>query len=214
MLENTDIEQGIITLSDHGLRVKIVDNTTYQAAAEILLLHKDMQKKIEAYFKPLKGAAHTSWKQIVAAESAELDKLIPVETYLKKEIGRYQAEQEQSRRAAENRLRLEAMKAEEERRLAAAVQAEAEGYKDEAAEILETPVFVPMPTLTKTVPAIKGLVAKTVWKFRVTNEALVPRQYLILNETAIRIVVTALKDKANIPGVEVYQESGIAAGRR
>lgn len=212
--QETDIEQGIISLSDKGMALRVINNDTYQQAGEVLLLHKDMEKNIKGYFKPLKEAAHKSWKGICDAENIELDKLKPVEQYLKLEIGRYQAEQEQIRKAEEDRLRLEALKAEEERRIAAAIQAEAEGYKEEAQEILDTPVFVPPPTVVNTMPTVKGLATKTVWKFRVVNEALIPRQYLTLNEAAIRATVTALKNAAKIPGIEVYQEQCIAAGRR
>jgi hypothetical protein len=46
------------------------------------------------------------------------------------------------------------------------------------------------------------------------NEALIPRQYLNVNETKIRGVVRALGASAAIPGVEVFEETSVAAGRR
>jgi hypothetical protein len=52
------------------------------------------------------------------------------------------------------------------------------------------------------------------WKFRVTNEKLIPREYLKADEIKIGGVVRALKGSTNIPGVEVYNESIINAGRR
>ncbi len=44
-------------------------------------------------------------------------------------------------------------------------------------------------------------------------KALVPRQYMIPDTAAIGRVVAALGHRASIPGVEVYEETVIAARR-
>jgi hypothetical protein len=61
-------------------------------------------------------------------------------------------------------------------------------------------------------PKVAGTSMRTVWKFEVTDPALVPREYCSVDETKIRKVVTALKEGASIPGVRVYSEQAIASG--
>lgn len=43
------------------------------------------------------------------------------------------------------------------------------------------------------------------WDFEIVDAGLLPREYLVPNETAIRGVVKSLGDNANIPGVRVFK---------
>lgn len=56
-----------------------------------------------------------------------------------------------------------------------------------------------------------GTSLREVWKFSVIDPALVPREYLIVDEKAIGAVVRALKGRASIPGVRVYSEKTMSA---
>lgn len=46
------------------------------------------------------------------------------------------------------------------------------------------------------------------WKFRIIDEVLIPRQFLIPDEKAIGVHVRSLKEKALIPGIEFYADEG------
>ena len=59
------------------------------------------------------------------------------------------------------------------------------------------------------VPAIAGLRARVNWKFRIVDASKLPRQYLMPNEVTIGRDVREQKEKASIPGVEVYTEDSI-----
>jgi len=50
---------------------------------------------------------------------------------------------------------------------------------------------------------------KKVWKFSITKQSLVPREYLIVDESYIRRAVSA--GVRDIPGVEIYQEELMAS---
>lgn len=50
------------------------------------------------------------------------------------------------------------------------------------------------------------------WKFKVTDELLVPREFLQINEPMIRERVKSLGPIAKIPGVEIWQEKSVVAG--
>lgn len=56
-----------------------------------------------------------------------------------------------------------------------------------------------------------GTSLREVWKFSVIDLAIVPREYLIVDEKAIGAVVRALKGRASIPGVRVYSEKTMSA---
>ena len=59
--------------------------------------------------------------------------------------------------------------------------------------------------------AIGGYTARMVWKFTVTDPTLVPRAYLVVDESRIRTSVNA--GVRDIPGVDIYSEE-LISGRR
>ncbi len=60
-----------------------------------------------------------------------------------------------------------------------------------------------------------GTYTKATWKYRVVDEALVPRKFLMLDTTAINAVVQRDKDQTNIPGIDSYlDEQVILNGER
>jgi hypothetical protein len=66
----------------------------------------------------------------------------------------------------------------------------------------------------KTVPKVVGISTTKQWKFRITNAALIPKEYMVPDEVKIGGVVRALKDQCHIAGIEVYSVDSISAGRR
>uniref|UniRef100_A0A6M3J269 Uncharacterized protein n=1 Tax=viral metagenome TaxID=1070528 RepID=A0A6M3J269_9ZZZZ len=79
---------------------------------------------------------------------------------------------------------------------------------------LPVPEIVPQQVeqAPKTVRLDSGgtVTRKEDWTFEVVNTNLIPREYLSVNEQAIRQVVKALKDKANIPGIRVWDKGSYA----
>lgn len=138
---------------------------------------------------------------------------------LTRKVGDYRAEQEWKRREEEERINAERRreaerKAREEAERKAGELRQA-GLKREAAKVVreaaKAPVEVPAPvSLQSTTPKIEGISSRKNWTFRIVNESLVPREYLVPDEKKIRGVVKALKEKAKIPGVEVFAEESVA----
>lgn len=208
-IDTKEIEVAVSNISTQAMSMTVTDMVSYQSAGQVLLAFKDMEKNIKTYFKPLKDSAHKSWKAICDRENEELAKLSPGVTHLNKTMTAYNIEETNKQRVEEERLRQEAMKAEEERRIQEALQAEKEGKKEEADIILETPVFVPPPIVETQAPKIDGLGVQTIWKWQITNEALIPRQYLQVNEIAVNGTVRSLKNKTEIPGIQVFAEQSM-----
>jgi hypothetical protein len=81
-------------------------------------------------------------------------------------------------------------------------------------EVLQTPIPLPAPVISHTFEKMAGVTAKAVWKWRIIDANKIPREYLSVNEVAINGVVRGMKGNTRIPGIEVYEDMAIAAGRR
>lgn len=181
----------------------------------LVLEKKQAQQRVNS----IKTPAYQTYK---AALQLERDVMIPysqAEQWIKAGMAKYLTEEESDRRRREVSLSLEAHRqAEEEATELAELDAlalEAVGEVERAAELRRNPSLVAaarvMPVvLPKEVPKVEGVSSRKNWSYRIVDESLLPREYLMPNEGAIRQVVKALKDKCSIPGVEVYWEDSVS----
>jgi hypothetical protein len=118
------------------------------------------------------------------------------------EIGKREAEK-QKKAAEEEAARVKKEAAEQEAR-----------QKEQAAQqARETAANVQEVTVKAAVPTVAGIRATAPWKFRIVNEALIPRMFLEPNEVSIGAMVRNTKNKkeaeAKCPGIEVFQEDHV-----
>ena len=92
------------------------------------------------------------------------------------------------------------------------MKAESRGDSAKAEQFQERAAVVVAPTVAAPALKVQGESTREVWKFEVTDPTLVPRPYLVVDESAIRKVVQALKGGTDIPGVRVYSEKQLASG--
>ena len=142
---------------------------------------------------------------------------------LAREAAAKRAAEEKARReaaeaeAAGNRAAAEAARIEAERAAREAAKldqrAEAKVEKAEArAEALELQAAaVVAEVVDMPVAKAAGVAARTIWKHRVVDPALVPREYLMVDEKKLAGVARAVKGSIQIPGVEMYPEQQMAA---
>jgi hypothetical protein len=193
-----------------NLAVAIKDDSTLSEAAHFLLEIKAFRKGIADKFEPSVSAARDAWKKILAVRD-EID--APLEKaekdIVKPAMAKYHSEADRKRRKQEEEETARRVAEEEDARLAEAAALETSGKKAEADQVLSTPVAVAPVVLPKPVKT-KGVSYPLNWYFKISNPALVPRQYLMVDEKMIGAYVQAMKDKAAIPGVEVYSEESVA----
>ena len=216
-----EVKRTALSWPERAASLRIVDSETYTAASEMLRGIKSLRNRISEVFDKHVMAAHAAHKALVAEKASAEAPLTTAETTIKRMLVAYTEEQEQKRREEERRLAEIARKAEEDRRMeeAAALEAEALATDDmemlaTAQEIVSAPVVAPVVVLPKATPTVKGISYRESWKFRVTNPALVPREYLAVDEQKIGAVVRAMKDTVKIPGVEIYSEKIASASGR
>lgn len=216
MIENTEVKE-VTTLAlsvpDQAKQISIKTMDDYVRAGEIMLTIKAIRKKITETFKPIKQKMDAAKQEVLDQERAADAPLKEAESWLSPQIITWNREQERIRQEEEARLREIARKEEEERQLQEAILAEQSGQKEEAEAIISAPVQAAPVVVPKAVPKVAGMSIRDNWKFRITNEKLIPREYLKVDEVKIGQVVRAMKSAANIPGVEVYNE-GTVSGRR
>ena len=169
----------------------VLDQGQADEANEILIKLnrglKQIEEKRKTFIDPINQARNeinSSFKKVVDPIKFAKDELTSrLMAWREKEQARIRAEREKAVR-------------EEERRQKIKDAHEAKGHKVKE-EI--TPVAKPMPFSVNDTTKIRKD-----WKHEVENEALVPREYLIVNGPAITAAVRA--GVRDIPGVKIYQK--------
>jgi hypothetical protein len=216
LVETTPVEEKALSIVDQARAVKVTDAETYTVAGSLWKAIGDMIKEVKDTFDPICDAAHKAHKAAVEKRAKYLDPLTAAQKSVKGLMSAYDAEQERIRRAEQARIEAEMRKKEEERRIQEAIEAEAalkaqgagkEEIAKETSAILETPVSVAPVVLPKSTPKLAGgPVYRTVWKARIINERLIPREYLTVDMVKINGVVRSLKGATQIPGIQAYEE--------
>lgn len=186
----------------------LVINSTdsYSLAGELWNAARSLREKIAEAWNPVIKKAHETHKQAIASRDKDDKPLEDVQRTLKASMIRWDQEQERIRKAEEARLQAEQQKREEEERLALASALEEAGQTEAAQSIIEQPIMPAPVVLENTTPKVDNFRARTVWKFRITDQAKIPREYLVPDMTKIGGVVRSMKEATNIPGVQPYEE--------
>jgi len=107
---------------------------------------------------------------------------------------------------------------EAERRRAAAEEAEAqrriEAERIEAERRAIADAIPAEPVIEMSAPKVAGVHTRKSWRYRIANPALVPREYLMVDEVKVGKVVRALGPDTSIAGIEVYEESSYVTRSR
>jgi hypothetical protein len=225
-LDTDKIDEDGNSLLGMAQAMRIVCQSDLEAAAEMLQEIKAYRKNLDAEFDGKIKAAHQHHKELVAWKAKYEAPADLAERTIKARTGSYLQEQEALRQAEQRRLDDEAREVEEARRRAemAAVEAKARELaktankaefaeimaeaKAEAAAIQAEPVVILAPAAPA--PAkVDGVSASTVYKYRIVDAALIPREYLFPNDKMIGQVVRAMRAETRIPGIVVYTEQKI-----
>ena len=164
-----------------GAGVKYFDGLYLQRIDAANKLHKGLI----ADLKGLKEPSESGWKysgQLLA----DFDRRAVIE---QKRL-QIEAEAKANREAEEERKRLLEV---------------AKDLKDKELikEIKAMPLEPDPVVIEKQTPKVEGLSYRENWWFKITDATKIPREYLCVDEVKIGKIVRALKQEANIPGVEV-----------
>ena len=193
---------------------QIITTEAYVASAEDLKIIKLKYKELDDLRKSLTKPLDESKKRIMEFFKKPLDYLSMAESSIKRALLKWQQEQDKIRRAEEKRL-LEAQKKEAERLQRLAEAAKARGAEEKAEEFKERIAEVQsvIPVVAPKVEKVSGIQTKTIWKYRILDVNIIPREYLIPNEKMLGELARTTKGSVEITGIKFYPEEVIAAGR-
>jgi hypothetical protein len=184
---------------------QLFDATAYLQEIKLAL------RRAKEFFAPMKKSADDAKRAILDAEKKLIGPLEVAEARVKSAALAYNRSQEEIRLKEQQRLQAEAD--ERARREREKLQARAasvktpekkEEYAEKAAAVTSPVINVPKPAQPQ------GTTIRKVWKHRVVNEGLVPRQYLVVDTKALDTLARGLKERAVCPGVEFYADDSLA----
>jgi hypothetical protein len=186
--------------------LRVTDAASYALAGEHLQGIAALDREIVTYFKDDKARAYALWKSQCKKESDARGLLEAEDTRLRDERQAWKAEQDRIQREAERQAAIEAQKREQECLLAEAALAEQQQQPELAAAIVEEAISAPPPVVVLPSAVPKDLPKRTLYKWRPRNTALVPRDFLTLDEKKLTAYGNAMKGAARVPGIEFYTE--------
>lgn len=183
----------------------------YEQAAQLLKNIKGSLATIEDARTRITGPLNASLREVNAQAKAAAAPFLADEATIKRAMIAYSDEQDRLQRERQ-RIANEAALKEQARLKEIADRAAAKGQTGKAEQFEERAAAVVAPVVQTEAPKVSGISIPKVWTFEITDEDLIPREYLVVDETRIRRVVTALKGDTKIPGVRVFEQKRIAAG--
>jgi len=142
----------------------IPDDEAYELCAKVIIEAKEIQKKITERIGPEKQTRHEAHRMVCNLETALVAFPAKALEIAEPKRSAYERERERKRREREAELQRQALKQEEDKRIAEAEYFHAMGETEHAEKILEEPVDPPLVILGPAVPKIKGLRARPpVW---------------------------------------------------
>lgn len=189
------------TLEEERVKLKAPALETCRRIDEMFKKLKDRYEQVERVYR----AAIVDWQ---TKERARLEvERKAAEAAARAERERQDAEAEAARQAA--LAEAEALRAAGQTEVAAEIEQQAEAEMEEIKTAIDE--MVAMSAAVPAAPAkLAGIGVRSNWDFEIIGPALIPREYLVVDEKKIRAVVKALKSETNIPGVRVFETSSLA----
>jgi len=195
--------------------VQVKTQEDYRQAGEVQAGIKDLDKEMDAYYKPIKQEHDRKKKITTDEEKANRGPLAKAKERLAPKLIAWEDEQERFRKQEERRFNELARKQAEKEAKAEAKALEREGRVEEAAIVRETPVEPAAVVVRSETPKVAGLVRRENWKYEVTNfravfsevlEGRQPLSILQINDSVVGEQVRSLKADFRVPGIRVWSE--------
>lgn len=192
------LEKGAIAKRDEAKTIKVKSVLTYKSAGEFAVACKEMEKTIGELYDPHVANAHKTHKDLTTARKRLLDPLVEARRIVEQSMSAWDQAQRQLAQAKAD----EDARKEREQEIADAKKSR---DKELVKELQAAPLVT--ETVTRVVPKIEGVSSKAVVSFKVVDEKKVPRQFLMVNEAAIKAYIKLHGMNAVITGVEVFEET-------
>ena len=183
-ITENELQEQTNNLLDTVQFITIKNDSELEEANGILRKIATLRKAAKAHFESLKKPFNDAMANLRAKEREFLFPMEQGESTIKKLIVQYNAKRDAQLK--EEQAKLDAM-----------------------AKQLEGTGLSVLPSVKLEKPKLQGTSVRNRYDFEIVDPNLIPREYLLVDTTAIGKVVRALKDKANIPGIKVVVKQDI-----
>lgn len=184
----------------------------YHTFSGLLMRIKTALKSIEAAHDRIAGPIKQGLKELVQQANDSKAPLLQAEQSIKASMISWQ-NAERARAAAEQARADEIARKERERLQALAAKQESTGKVERAEETIQRAAAVVAPVISREPPKVAGIATRNVPKFEIVDPSKIPAEYRMIDEVKIGKTVRATGGTVAIPGVRIYFEQQIAAGR-
>lgn len=211
--DEMQVQQNVTAITTVASSLVVKNDDEYEMAGEHLRQIKSINKNVDELFDPQVKKAHEAHRAAVALKNKFLQPLKNAEGQLKRAMlqfvedrnARVRHEQGRLQRVADEKADRE-RKALEARAAAAKTEKKTRELEHKAAAVVAPEVQVSTPQ-----PQAEGISTRKKWKALITNKALVPEYYKIVDYACLNKLGNQTKGTAQIPGVEWEEVTGIAA---
>jgi hypothetical protein len=227
ILDGTEqqLKSEALTVVQRARTIVVSDQASYDSACDLLLSTViPFRKRWSDFWKPMTEAAWKAYKTVQIRFKEGDEPLEEAEKAIKKEIRRWDDEQQKIEAERQRRAQEEAEKAAEEERLRAAIVAEEAGATEtEVSAIVDAPVAVVAEPVAPAYQRTSGISKRENWKCKVNDlHALVKAAakdkslmaYLQPDQRALDARAKADRQTLNLPGCVAYNDAVISARGR
>lgn len=207
----TILEQDVTSLMESSTDVVVNNSEDLNRVTACIKGIKGLQKKVSETFDPIVDKAHQSHKESISQRDKYLKPLQELERKYKVAISDFNKRIEAAQREREQVANESLAKVAEAKRQELLNKAnessnvwESEVFKEQAKEVKPITVDV-----QKKVIESEGLSLRKNWKARIVDFDLIPREYLIANESLLNKVAKESEKESHIPGVEFYNDASV-----
>lgn len=220
----TEFRQRVSTLADQARALKVIDQESYNLAAQRVRGAVELRTEIVAHHADMKRKAYDSWQSVIAAEKKLLDPVAEAEGIYKRNLAAYETEQKRIEAEARAQAEREARALAEAQREREIEEAEACGADaDEIRAICAEPLPMVVPETPE--PAFQraaGISTAANWKGTCTSLAQLVKaiaagtanlNLVTENQTAINQTARATRGTLQIPGIRFFNEPTVRTRR-
>jgi len=207
-----DLEKVNTAIERRASEIVVANDVDYEAAGDFLATLREAKDAVNSRLAEPVRKAYEAHRALKGLQNDLLKPIERAEQVVKLTMGAY-VQERQRREDEERRQREEEARREQEKaRQQEMKKLRQSGHVEEARQLKKEPL--PTPVIETKAPPLQGPPPRKQWQWRLINVNVVPREFLKLDEAKIGQYVRAMKETADIPGIEVYSTTTVAHTRR
>jgi len=210
-MQEAEIQQAVAVMEKQAV-VTVATVAERINALDLCKAIKARRSDVVTFFRDTKDKAHATWKAVVGQEKGFTDRLDGAERKIKQAVITYDREQEAIRQAEQRQLQAVADEAARKERERLEKKAEKLKTPEKREALIEQAAMVIAPVIQVALaaPKVQGVSTRKTWKAEVIDVALVPREFMTVNQVALDAYARATKGAMQVAGVRFFEQESMA----